>query len=134
MEMLNSLKKLFYTRSGEKKKYKVLGLTVVKTDKDSTRKMVNILGIKISKKHKSRTRINARNLKIVKESRLFDYDWYCERYDRIKKLNKLQPDKILPRRGEGRQKIQPLAGTLLVFSSCWNTQSQFTLETRSLVG
>ncbi len=87
MEMLNSLKKLFYTRSGEKKKYKILGLTVVKTDKDSTRKMVNILGIKISKRHRSKTRITQKNLKIIKESRLFDYDWYCERYDRVKKNN-----------------------------------------------
>lgn len=87
MEMLNSLKKLFYTRSGEKKKYKILGLTVVKTDKDSTRKMVNVLGIKISKKHRARTLINAKNLKIVKESKLFDYDWYCERYNRVKKSN-----------------------------------------------
>lgn len=85
--MLNSLRKLFYTSNGEKKEYKILGLTVVKTYEDSSRKTYKILGIKISKRLKTKSSINAKNIAVIKQSKLFDYEWYISRYNRCRDNN-----------------------------------------------
>ena len=50
--MKKFIKKLFYKRKGNTKKYKLFGLTLVTTTKKANKKVIKILGIKFTKKKK----------------------------------------------------------------------------------
>ena len=71
------LKNLFYSREGYKKKYKLFGLPIMTKDRIDGKKVSNILGVKISKRFAPK---NQRELDIIRNSELFDAEWYYRYY------------------------------------------------------
>ena len=64
--MSGFLKRLFYNRKGNVKKYKIFGLTVLKNVKKPDKKVISFLGIKIARKRKNILKAAYREVKTYK--------------------------------------------------------------------
>lgn len=64
--MSGFLKRLFYKRKGNVKKYKIFGLTVLKNVKKPDKKVISFLGIKIARKRKNILKAAYREVKTYK--------------------------------------------------------------------